>query len=124
MEQLRLLAAERGRKHAEQSASTAAAKALTERKGQLKSLPAIADSLRSIVRLRNRMSHPLQDILSSLAPQLRFSKQALLSRLVLLTDAAPEFLSLFPANDIVPVATLKINMDAPYGAVRSKLSKL
>ena len=89
------------------------------------SLPSLCDVLRSLARAERRIANRTsQELVEKLAPDLRISEDELKLRLALLVEHVPEFLSVFPPDDVVDVETVRINLSAPFQQVRRKLEAL
>jgi hypothetical protein len=96
---------------------------------RINSLPAVCDTLRlhwlskggGGGRIARRSSAMMtHEVLNDLAPSLATSQSELLVRLQIIARELPEFLTLFPADDVVQVPTVQVNLHAPYADVRSK----
>jgi len=91
---------------------------------RMKSLPSICDALRSLCISSSRNIRPMNELINTLAPDLRLQSKEFHQRLLLLHDVAPEFINILPPDNIVNVTTVRINLDCPYGQVREKIYKL
>lgn len=91
---------------------------------RMQSLPSIIDTLRSLCISTCRNIRPMKDLINSLAPDMRLQPKELHQRLVLLNEVAPEFINILPADNIVNITTVRINLDCPYTQVRDKIYKL
>ena len=89
---------------------------------RIRSLTSLCDVLRTAARAKGRTIFPLKDCMDRYTLQFNITKSEFSTRLKLINDVVPEFLCVIPTNQRVPVDTLRINLDAPYATVRSKLS--
>jgi len=87
----------------------------------LKALLPLCDSLRSLALSRNKRSTFVStELIRDLVLSLRVSEEELKIRLAKAAAELPEFLTLLPADDRVPVDTVKINLLVEYAEVRRK----
>lgn len=91
---------------------------------RLYSLPKVCNALRSFCAQKNKNTFKLNEIRSRLSDELELSKFEVQSRLLLMTDVIPEFVTIFPPDDIVGVEMIRINLYAPYAALQLKLKQL
>lgn len=92
-----------------------------ESKNRVASLPSLCDVLRSKCLVANKTRTKTSVLMQHLVSELSLTKKELLLRLHILADVVPEFLIFIPADHIVPVSTIQLNLQAPYGAVRKKI---
>ena len=85
-------------------------------------LPRICDSLRALFVLNGRTTIISSECFHKLSIELRRNVQDIEKSVIMLACVVPEFVTIFPADDTVPVGTLRINKEAPYGEVRTKVS--
>ena len=92
-----------------------------ESKNRVASLPSLCDALRSKCLVGNKSRTKTSVLMQHLVSELFLTKKELLSRLHILAEVVPEFLLFIPADHIVPVSTVQLNLQAPYGEVRKKI---
>lgn len=92
-----------------------------ESKNRILSLPSLCDALRSKCLSANRTHIKTSELVQHLISELSVTKKELLLRLHIIVDVVPEFLTLIPADHIVPVSTVQLHLHVPYGAVRKKV---
>lgn len=92
-----------------------------ESKNRVASLPSLCDALRSKCLVANKSRTKTSVLMQHLVSELFLTKKELLSRLHILAEVVPEFLLFIPADHIVPVSTIQLNLQAPYGEVRKKI---
>ena len=110
----------------DQNKDTRAAEQLKEKnsldlRNRILSLPTLCDALRSRCLADNRLCLRTSELMHILVSELFLTRQELAQRLSLLSGIIPEFITLVPADDIVPVSTVRLNLQAPYGIVRRKV---
>jgi hypothetical protein len=92
-----------------------------ESRNRILSLPSLCDALRSKCLSANRTHIKTSELVQHLISELSLTKKELLLRLHIIVDVVPEFLTLIPADHIVPVSTVQLHLHVPYGAVRKKV---
>lgn len=90
-------------------------------KNRFLSLPSLCDALRSKCLANNRTCIKTSDLMRHLITELFLTQKELSQRLSILTGIIPEFITVIPADDLVPVSTVRLNLQAPYGIVRKKV---
>ena len=123
LESIRKLAEKRQKMQQENDDKKNEDKKKIEMNTRLKSLPTLCDTLRSLCRSTNRNIRPLNELINILAPDLRLQPKELYQRFLLLHDIAPEFINILPPDNLVNVTTIRINLDCPYGYLRTKICK-
>lgn len=88
---------------------------------RLRMLPRICDSLRALFVLNRRTTIIANECYNKLAMELRRNILDVEKMVHTLACIAPEFVTIFPADDTIPVCTLRINKEAPYRDVRNKV---
>jgi hypothetical protein len=124
LDSIRQLAEKRQKAQVENDEKKNADNKLLERNTRIKSLPSICDALRSLCISTSRNIRPMKELVNTLASDFRLQPKELHQRLKLLHDVAPEFINILPADNIVNITTVRINLDCPYGQVRDKIYKL
>lgn len=91
----------------------------------LKSLPDICNILRSHALMTKKSNMSMQDITEKLAidMNLNLTASALYERIHVISNVTPEFLYIFPPDDIVKVETLRVNLNANFTEVRKKINE-
>ena len=97
------------------------AKVKIESRNRTLSLSSLCDALRSKCLAANRTRIKTSELMQHLTSELSLTKTELLLRLHILADVVPEFLTFVPGDHIVPVSTVQLHLQAPYGAVRKKI---
>jgi hypothetical protein len=97
------------------------AKKVLDTKNRFLSLPSLCDALRSKCLANNRTCIKTSDLMRHLITELFLTQKELSQRLSILTGIIPEFITVVPADDLVPVSTVKLNLQVPYGLVRKKV---
>jgi len=88
---------------------------------RLESLPTLCEILRSMARSTGQRHRAINELVRALAPDMKLPNEELKERLIMLSTCAPEFLSIAPADDVVAVETVRINLSAPFADVRRRL---
>jgi len=89
----------------------------------VKRLPTICNTLRSYCLIDKIYSVTLSNMISRLSSDFRISKVEVRKSLSLLTTIVPEYLTVFPPDDIVPVATLRINPSSEHPIILNKIQQ-
>ena len=97
-------------------------KSCLDLRSRIISLPSLCDALRSICLAANRTCIKTSELITHLVSELFLTPWELAQRLQILSSIIPEFLTLVPADLIVPVSTVRLNLSAPYGIVRKKVT--
>jgi hypothetical protein len=97
------------------------AKKILDTKNRFLSLPSLCDALRSKCLANNRTCIKTSDLMRHLITELFLTQKELSQRLSILTGIIPEFITVVPADDLVPVSTVRLNLQVPYGLVRKKV---
>lgn len=125
IEQLRLLAVEREKASQQRCAELMQEKERVSSAAIFKSLPSLCNTLRAMALSRNkRNTFIMADLLRDLVLGLQVDGAELKTRLVVIATELPEFLTILPPDERVPVETVRVNLLADYGRVRSKLITL
>lgn len=98
-------------------------KSILDVKNRILSLPSLCDALRSKCLTDNRTCLKTTELMKVLTTELFLTHWELAQRLQILTSIIPEFLTVIPADDVVPVSTVRLNLSAPYGIIRKKVIK-
>mmetsp|Transcript_10072 Transcript_10072/g.15258 ORF Transcript_10072/g.15258 Transcript_10072/m.15258 type:complete len:420 (-) Transcript_10072:116-1375(-) len=85
------------------------------------SLPRTCDAIRSLALEKNKSIFPLSHVVDILSPSHRAI--SVLDCIRCLAHTAPEFLTIFPPDDVVPCDNVRVNLNAPYAALRKKLKE-
>ena len=91
-------------------------------RNRILSLPSLCDALRSKCLTANRTCIKTSELMRHLVSELFLTHWELAQRLQILSSIIPEFLTLVPADLIIPVPTVRLNLSAPYGIVRKKVT--
>ena len=97
------------------------AKKELDTKNRFSSLPSLCDALRSKCLANNRTCMKTSELMKHLIAELFLTQKELTQRLSILTGIIPEFITMIPADDLVPVSTVRLNLQVPYGAIRKKV---
>jgi hypothetical protein len=119
-------AVQRGAEAAALSRAAEAAHRRGARLSLLAAMPRLCDSLRSLALTRNLTCFPMAALLATLSEQAALGAQHgsprhLLCGLHTLAGLAPEFIQVFPPDDVLGYESARVNLLAPYGAVRAKV---
>ena len=91
---------------------------------QYKLLPQFSDTLRWTLSSAKKTRMPTASCLKVLSKKIGRNLTFTERCLHLLAELAPELLTIFPPEDIIPVSMLHVNFEAPYAKVRTKLVSL
>ena len=98
---------------------------VTISKLRLKSMIPLCDAIRSICSLRRgRSTFIYKELLCQLAVELQVPKEEIKIRVNMMAEIVPEFITIFPPDDIVGKETIRVNLYTPYVDLRKKLGKL
>jgi len=89
------------------------------------SLSTVCDSLRSLWLSQRNASHAVaaHEVLRDLAPAFGITEVELLTRLRIISREFPEFLSIFQADAVLNVPTIRVNLRAPYVELGRKVAQ-
>jgi hypothetical protein len=124
LEDLRQLAIRRGAKAAEDRRAKLENELIVKRKQLVFKLPTILDALRSLAVVERKSIYRLDSLLLRLSRELRMKLSHLSESISILKDIAPEFITIFPPDDMISHEMLKINLIAPYSQLKSKVLAL
>ena len=96
-------------------------KNILDAKNRILSLPSLCDTLRSKCLMDNRTCLKISELLRLLVSELFLTRSELSQRLDILKSIIPEFLTVVPADNILPVCTVRLNLQTPYSVVRKKV---
>ena len=123
MEDLRNLAKSRG----EQAIETAKIDEENKKKvvyaSRVGTFLKICNAIRSTCSQFKKSTFLFSEIIDRLSKELMMGRNELIVRLVMIVQVTPEFLTIFPPDELVKEETLRINLNAPYGAIRQKLQE-
>lgn len=97
-------------------------KKITDLKNRVISLPSLCDALRSKCLSTNRTSIKKSDLLNMMTTELNLNQRELSERLLMLSQIVPEFITIVPADNIVPISTFRINLSTLYKEVKNKVT--
>lgn len=86
-------------------------------------LPSICSALRTSCLMNKSFSQTLSSCTSKLAGDFRMAKANIRHCISIIEAQVPEFLSIQPPDDIVPVATVKINSTVEFSRVHKKITE-
>ena len=96
-----------------------------KRLGELVVLPRLSDSLRSLALTRNMTCFPLRTVVDTLSGQANCqilnNSNHFRQCLQYLVSTVPEFVQIFPPDDVVSYESVRVNLQAPYRSVRAKV---
>jgi hypothetical protein len=124
LNQLRQLATARGKIASEMTQQQEKQKQVNTEICRLNSLGSLCDVLKSNAMITKRTSFPLREVVQRLSQEMLLTEMELLARIKLLFELVPEFVKINTPNQVVPMATLKLNFDCVYEDIREKLVKL
>ncbi len=93
-----------------------------ERIDRLKSLPRLCDMLRVLFSRRRKTTASLRELLGTLARETGVDVEEQRVRLNLICDIIPDFLSIFPSDDIVSEEYVKMNIHCKYDFCMDRLN--
>ena len=83
----------------------------------------ICNALRSICAQFRKSTFLISEIQARLSDELMITSNEFVVRLHLIVQVVPEFITIFPPDEVVNESRLRINLNAPYGAIRQKLQE-
>jgi len=94
------------------------------RKQLLQSIPKVCELLRSLLIGKKKSVFQLSLLISDLSSELKLSNYEVKKRLKELAKIVPEFVTIFPPDDLLPYETLHLNANVPYDNIRQKIKNL
>ena len=121
MEELKNLAKLRGERASEIAKVDKERKKKTIYADRVKTFLRICTAIRSTSSQFKKTIFMLSEIKERLSSELMMGSNEFLVRLHMIVTIVPEFITIFPPDDLVKEETLRINLNAPFGAIREKL---
>ena len=123
MEDLKNLAKSRGERAIEVAKVDEERRKKTVYANRAGSFLKISNAIRSSCSQFKKSTFLFSEIVERLSNELMLGRNEFVVRLHLLVQVAPEFITIFPPDDLVDEETLRINLNAPFGAIRQKLQE-
>ena len=110
------------RRHEDLEAVRRDSQAEIERLDRLKSLPKLCDMLRVLFSRRRKTTAPFRELIRTLAAETGVDVEEQRTRLNLICEIIPDFLSIFPPDDVVPEEFVKMNIHCKYDFCMDRLN--
>jgi hypothetical protein len=138
MDDLRRITEENEKQHKELSILQTNSEKMTLALTRIRSLPFICDGLRSYILLKSHSNRSgsssssssssntqyyYDNILQEISPTFGITNLEMVKRIDMICKILPEYLTIFPEDDIITEPTIKINLNLKYSEIRNKIVK-